>query len=445
MKLLLSDFSFCEKNRGNNGFGIVTRTLASIFPAKSHSIMNLVMSLRKFFALQSLITGLSPALIPKKTSGSSSFIQQQHYKEDRTISWNVTSPQSLRELAKKSVWRQRGSQKYTKSWGHWTSLSIESIRFHLSQCLPYPVDRHGFEELWFQLGVAADTGERPSFSDAGSRSGYALDFFCRARLLADLLMDVDNPTLPPHWNESIREQRLFHGIHKERTVCNLTSLGGGPGFDYVAAAMVAMHNVATREDGGDNGAIAEVFATILDFEESWQDLVESMDLATKAALQQPGISCHWGGKCDITKPLSHPDNASCLKSISITNLWSCQYCIAENAKLLKETKYVFFRDLFEAVPEGTMFLFTETTPRLWPDFLDFVLSGVTFLELSFPYKRGFHLAIVKRRNASPLRPVDLNLAESFRRMAQEHDLKLAEGWKRQTAKIRGSKVDIIHR
>ena len=35
----------------------------------------------------------------------------------------------------------------------------------------------------------------PSFEDAGSRSGYALDFFCRSRMLADILFDLEQKML----------------------------------------------------------------------------------------------------------------------------------------------------------------------------------------------------------------------------------------------------------
>lgn len=378
---------------------------------------------------------------PRKALGKRSFVPRAQ-KED--IQQKISSPEYLLELVQDAKLRKRGSNKYVRSWRHWSTLTIETIRYHLSENLPHPVHRQEFEALCFSLGVAADVGEMPSFSNAGSRSGYAVDFFCRSRLLSDILMDVDNPTLPPHWKGTFLEKRLLFGEASASTTtttsCNITSLGGGPGFDFVAAALVATYNTA----GNGN---AKVHATIMDYEEGWQDLVVAMNVATQTTLQQPNFICSWGGKCDITQPLTHPNNAATLKAIPTTDLWTCQYCVSENLRLLRETDYVFFRDLFEAAPVGALFLFTETTTRVWPDFLDMVQADFPYMEIGFPKrtsgrsKKSPQMVLCKQspRDACPVHPRDLELADEFRRYLQRHERKMDSGWERQVRKIRGSK------
>jgi hypothetical protein len=306
----------------------------------------------------SCVCSLPIETIARKRLGKSSFIQNQGL---GTLQKEIASSDDILDLARKSALRKYGSSNYRKAWHHWLHLATLSIRHDLSENLPSPVDRERFENLAFRLGVAADTGEMPSFSDAGARSGYALDFFCRARNLAGLFMEKEDPSYPAGWSDAMLSTP---NATLEKSF-NLTSLGGGPGFDFVAAALASTFYAAGSE-------APSIHATILDYEEGWSNLVKAMDSATRNVLQQPQMSCCWGGKCDITKPVAHPDNAACLAEISSTQLWTCQYCIAENMHLLRESKFVFFQDLFEAAPVGAMFIFTETTPRIWPDFCNLV-------------------------------------------------------------------------
>eukprot|EP00523_Entomoneis_sp_CCMP467_P019088 CAMPEP_0168813024 /NCGR_PEP_ID=MMETSP0726-20121227/4945_1 /TAXON_ID=265536 /ORGANISM="Amphiprora sp., Strain CCMP467" /LENGTH=234 /DNA_ID=CAMNT_0008865141 /DNA_START=10 /DNA_END=711 /DNA_ORIENTATION=- len=136
-----------------------------------------------------------------------------------------------------------------------------------------------------------------------------------------------------------------------------------------------------------------IHTCVMDYEEGWQDLVVAMNQSTNTILLQQQqeqqqqdkpqqLSCEWGGKCDITKPLPQTlpldvngstmssTNAACLSQIQQANLIICQYCVAENAKLLLQSDYVFFEHMMQQAADGTLFVFTETTPRLWPDFCD---------------------------------------------------------------------------
>merc|ERR1711920_434886 len=82
--------------------------------------------------------------------------------------------------------------------------------------------------------------------------------------------------------------------------------------------------------------------------------------------------------------LSHPNNSGCLQIASSVDLWVCQYCVAENMAKLRDSKYVFFTDLFAAAREGALFIITEVTPRLWPDFVEAIQAQPDLgLEVAF--------------------------------------------------------------
>lgn len=336
----------------------------------------------------------------------------------------TASSKQIWQLTEKSALRQRGSKSYQKAWRHWLHLSIDAIRHELSQSLPHPVDEDKLEDLSFSLGVAADVGEMPSFEDAGARSGYALDYFCRARLLADLFIITDTYS-SDHMGEE----------------CHLTSIGGGPGFDHVAAALASIFNAA-----GNSERIVPVNTTVLDYESGWKDLVDAMNDATNNALPTRGkIHSAWGGICDITKSIHHETNTNCLKVVKSTTLWTCQYCVAENAFKLRDSNYIFFRELFSAASYGATFWITETTPRMWPKFYEMVLqynnqSDHSMLSIGFPYMRGQQMLIKKSSKlgesiiSEVISERDYGLLRNFEKYSQCHDELMNSGWERQRKK-----------
>ena len=306
----------------------------------------------KFNALH--VQSLSVESTARKRLGKKSFIQ----KRERGKLQHIPSSEELQELATKVSRRKPGSSSHRKSWKHWSALAIESIRYDLSLNLPYSVDKAKFENLFFRLGVAADKGIMPSFEDRGARAGYALEFFCRARNLADLLMDSFNPryTFPDDWRNAMLQSPMLGGgddDEVEGDPYTMISLGGGPGFDAVGLCLAASFNSFGKESKA-------IKAIVMDYEEGWGDLVEAMDDSMRNVLKQPKISCEWGGKCDITKGFRDPSNAVCLQEIENSHLIVCQYCVAENANILKDSRYVFFRDMFEKAHPGASFIFTET-------------------------------------------------------------------------------------
>jgi hypothetical protein len=61
--------------------------------------------------------------------------------------------------------------------------------------------------------------------------------------------------------------------------------------------------------------------------------------------------------------------------------------VAENALRLRENDFVFFRNLFRESKEGALFVFTETTHRLWSEMVDVALATTDF-EVAFPRRNG---------------------------------------------------------
>jgi hypothetical protein len=389
-------------------------------------------------AVIALVAGVANCLSTVQTTArkrlkKSSFVQRRDL---GTENQEILTREEIHNLLRKYSRRQYGSSNYRKGWRHFLHLSTNTIRRELSNNLPHPVNREEFENLAFRLGVAADTGEMPSFSDAGARSGYALDFFCRARNLADFLIDRDHPSFPAYWSEALHHSPLLQQNSSDYLPkFRLASIGGGPGYDFVAAVLVALFSSGTAEK------CPGIQATILDYEEGWQDLVESMNTATQAALPDCKISCHWGGKCDITKSIHHEDNRGCLEECDSADMLTCQYCVAENGVRLQDTNFVFFRELFEVVPEGTLLLLTETTPYLWPKLYRVIQSYCPYMQVGFPTNRGHQMVLRKGNVASGdccvLSDKDQELLDEFEKISLIREQKKEIGLRRQEKKVRG--------
>jgi hypothetical protein len=311
-------------------------------------------------------------------------------------------------------------------------MSIQLIRSELIVNLPTPVDREALTKLSFQLGVAADIGSMPSFEHDGARAGYAVDYFCRAQLMADIIFSSESSFL----REDV--DRLLSSGNKQ---CNIGSLGGGPGYDFVAAALVATYKSQQRQQ---TLPPVVLHATIFDYEHGWAPLVEKMASAVEHTLGGSGAhqhSCHFGGRCDIALPLSHASNAVCEKEANDTDIWFCSYCIAENANKLRDGNFIFFQDLFEASKPNALFVFTETTHRLWPDLAAIANTG---FDVAFPQSRGNRQnrqMVLRKRLGATLGQEEFELCKVFERDNEMHKRTIRNGRfrRRQVKKIRGSK------
>ena len=414
-----------------------------------------------------------------------------------------TAPTIDRDLISQAIInsvKQRGSESYRRSYNKWSSTALEHIQAHLGTNLPVAPDADATAQLGFELGVAADYGQMPSFGDSGARAGYALDYFCRVKLLGDVLFgermnawrheqqqqDQSSSSSQPSYLGNTITDLLCNP--KNREVCRIGSLGGGPGFDHVAATVLATHAALEREvqycidtnaeasfpddaeesDSLPRLAVEDILShmssrttppmprietTVYEYEAGWDDIIPYMEQSTQSVLDlgQARHRCRFAG-CDITLPLTHGANAQCYQQAQSTDLWICSYCVAENAIRLRANEYVFFVELFEAAQEGAVFVFTETTHRLWPEIIDVATKAnsetgreaAEGFDVAFPRiqrgrgKAGFQLALRKASGATLGEDVQAT-CERFRRDNAMHELKISGGYKRQKRKIRGAK------
>jgi hypothetical protein len=327
----------------------------------------------------------------------------------------ASSMEQLEILTRNVQHKVPGSKQHQKAWTHWCVLAIDCIKDELLLNLPHPVDVTMTETLAFQLGMAADVGIRPCFANAGSRSGYAMDFFCRARRLADLFV-CSGDRFPEFYTTQMKELLL-----QSTKTCHITSIGGGPGYDVCALALAHAFT----------GSDCAIEGTIYDFEEGWSDLVDAMSVSTEGVLRHSRRSlstttCHFGGKCDITK--SFTDSSNSLLQVSSADIIVCQYCVAENAHLLRDSDYIFFRDLLVHIKDGAIVILTETTHRLWPAFVD--LMNDQDFQVAFVRERGTQLVLRKHAGCRHIRPTEEELRD-MKQDALDHNLKMEGGHTRQ--------------
>jgi hypothetical protein len=467
----------------------------------------------------------------RKRLGKSSFLYKQqtaNIKGDTTAS-TISSATDLRLLAEKHAGKTIGSSQHKKAWTRWLYVAIESIREDLGEHLLLQETssenhddeqekemREAFEKLFFDLGVAADEGTMPSFESGAARKGYALEFFCRGRALAEFFLETpleagdnsDEGVYPRFWTQSLRSPEcpiLAASASTHRKTVSLlseepkpteasstyeiVSLGGGPGFDFVGVALAAAFSFhsTTPISTATTLPSPNIHVTAMDYEEGWSDLVSAMDRSTRnllnplslttnddddsfAASNVPAMSCDWGGKCDITKSILHePVNANCKRLLlggntreKASKLWICQYCVAENAKALRESDYVFLKELVQEMPKGTMVLLTEVVPRLWPEMVRMLHKESLLPLVDVGFRKGYRgkQFLLKKRETrrlekgiasglehkhedhdGPFESLDdrtRDQLEHFERLASYHDRKVDTGWKRQGRKDNGS-------
>ncbi|KAK1746305.1 hypothetical protein QTG54_002912 [Skeletonema marinoi] len=347
--------------------------------------------------------GFSASTIQKR-SGRNSFLQkhEQPHSYKRTPKHNILSPDELHNLAISLSKRKPGSNGFNRGWIQYRTAALDSIRYHLyTNGLPHPAEKAKFEELFFNLGVAADRGKMPSFANAGARSAYAVEFFCRAKNLADLFADTFNShyEFPEYWLEGLRGSPILGS--SDGGAYSVVSLGGGPGFDYVSSAVATsfcsyMESLRDQEETGSlSSSSLKLHATILDYEEGWGDLVHAMVHSTQTILERstPTLSCDWG---------------------------------------------------------GTLFVLSEVHPRLWPEFYELLQDENCNMEEVGFNKRGRQMLLRKSssdvittsqstKNSPALSEKDRKLLEKFIELRKFHERKIDAGWQRQEPKIRGAK------
>jgi hypothetical protein len=356
---------------------------------------------------------------------------------------NMEDP-SIFELTHK---KQPGSLQWQKTWITWSNSMIKQIRQEMMRTILTEDDLDGsmiaMKELEQHLSLVGDRGkiQKETFSHPGARLGYTLSHMGRIRRLADLLIfsktknQLDNSKQKASF-ETTRTTQLISSFRdtlmgKHGQTCQILSIGGGPGYDYIAMCLLSLflQRTLTNEKSQQHDTF-QVRCVVFDYELGWKDLIERLEKSTNLILSHVGMrgnSCIFGGACDITQNLDETVNHNFRDQISTTDVFVCQYCIAENYTRLKDVHYCFFQDLLTRSSDGTLFLFTETTHRMWPDLVDYMETG---FEVAFVKNRSLQL-LVQKRTGSILSDDIRNQCLSIRHQIAKHRVKRDAGFTRQ--------------
>mmetsp|Transcript_10733 Transcript_10733/g.19462 ORF Transcript_10733/g.19462 Transcript_10733/m.19462 type:complete len:373 (+) Transcript_10733:31-1149(+) len=358
---------------------------------------------------------------------------------------------SIQELKARATRKVPRSSSYRKLWRNYCHRFAEDVQDELRQIIGSNVDyMRAAQRLEFELGATgANQGVMPDFSNDSALRGYSLQHFGRVRLLGDLITQTQ-----PEWLER-RVEELFPitgaGGRKSSSDSNsifddespgkqvppkvdLVSLGGGPGYDFVAGAALSEYRSGP-----------DVHAHVYEYENQWESSVHSMKSAAHAILGSDRHRCNFG-HCDITLPLSDAINAEVAEGANDEGkIFVCSYCVVENALALRSRDWTFFRDLFAEAADGALFFIPDTTHRLWPE-----LAGVAKdagLRFATPHlrcgKAGWHFVAFKDAGHPGDRyyntAICRDLLERFKADNAAHLNRLERGWKRESRKIKGSK------
>lgn len=233
-----------------------------------------------------------------------------------------------------------------------------------AEAFPGDGDDPATKALEVALGDAATWGTMPSFADEDARAGYArLHLTPRAQKVADAFYCTEDA-----WLRLAVARALLY-----RETCSVLSLGGGPGGDFAAFATLADYASGEYLDNVPaptryQRPSAKVHCDVVDYEAGWASCVAALASAVPGG---HSVAFHTG---DITVPLAAEANAAVAERAAAADVCVVSYVVAENAVALRAAEYVFFRDLFRAAKKGALFLFAETTHRLWPEILQCALD-----------------------------------------------------------------------
>lgn len=378
----------------------------------------------------------------------------------------------VQDVVERASLKIHGSSKHSKLRRHHINIFCEVVRAGLREKMRYDniddndfLDTVGTKKLEADLGrIGANQGIMPDFSNQKALRGYSLNHFGRARLLSDLVTQTKPDWLSSRVSElfgrnskkyaNISTPVSFPGNDKRNDDISVASLGGGCGYDFVAISALSDFLRGPR-----------IKATVYEYEPAWKNIVADVETIVRANCSSndgnhngiTGQQRHECGfeLCDITSALDASTNEAIASVVDSTEIFSCSYVVAENAVKLRQNKFEFFRQLFLEASEGSLFFFTETTHRLWPEFMD--LAQRCSISVSIQHIRcgkvGWQLVLLKDSaagtnsyssriscsNSNSISVDERELYERFKRDNIAHLTRLDRGWKRDERKERGAK------
>ena len=200
----------------------------------------------------------------------------------------------IHKLALKAKQKVPGSTNDRKLWRYYCHRFAQDVQAELRRATQDQVNGRAAQELEFALGATgASRGIMPDFSNLSALRGYSLQHFGRVRMLGDLLTQTQpdwlargvNALFPCGGDRNKHEQPNQQASFRD---INLVSLGGGPGYDYVAAVALSEYRSGPK-----------IKARVLEYEAQWEKCVSSMETATRSILKSDRHCLNFG-RCDIT-------------------------------------------------------------------------------------------------------------------------------------------------
>jgi hypothetical protein len=210
------------------------------------------------------------------------------------------------------------------------------------------------------LKRATHAGERPPFSDDDARVHYVHEY-APQRCLTFSVALYDRIC-----------NRVFSSLlidHDQQSPVYALSIGGGPGFDFIALLLLGVHLLELHKYVGtrcDTDSVRTLDLRVIDNEAGWQSQVEFM--ANKCLTYvRPAPSPLWTqSRCvfewgDIT--------CADVDSITLnrTDLFVFQYVILENAMLLRGCDWGMVRTVLRHAKKGAIVYVVDSSDALFPE------------------------------------------------------------------------------
>ena len=307
---------------------------------------------------------------------------------------------TLAQTALREVQRPLRADRKEWLWRTWSDAQMTRVGATLDAAGSLSVDASATDSLQRALSAAATNGKMPSFADPGARGGYTLAHMgTRTRKVADVLRLSEPAWLAPAVDEGLRAGRV------------IASLGGGPGFDHLAVALLSeWRRIGGSEcsGGSDDGSGPVASTMVLDYESGWQEECHALSGAVAAVLGAAAPTCSFDG-ADITRAIDASANHALAQALPRTRLLIASYVVAENAHALEASRFEFFETLFRDAAVGTTLLVLETTHRSFPGVVKAAQRGVMAsghdhgLDIACPWvtrNAGYSLLLRKRDGCS---------------------------------------------
>ena len=226
---------------------------------------------------------------------------------------------------------------------HWmvahAAFTMPIVQQMLTQ-LPL-IDTEAAGKLLQDLHQVTASGLMPSFMDDGARSGYIQSRFIKRASYAGTCL------LVPGMEGMLKQ--LF-----DRETLAVAAIGGAAGSE-VAGFLALREFVAAK---------THLTLSVYDFEVGWQRAVSV--LAGIFKLQVDSVETHFA-QCDLLSSLDQPVNSPLAKTCAGVGLFFFSYVCIENAKGLQDGEYQLLRQLFSRVDIGTVFIFMDSSFKLWDE------------------------------------------------------------------------------